>query len=155
MAIRDLTRGNLSWFREALSRIQTEQQRRWGGLSPAGVMAHLRYGVECSLENGPKVPDLSTPVLRVVFRWVFFDWFTDWPKGKIKAPKELTPDPQFDLETERQKLFDAMEQFLDELERSPDRKAVNAILGPLPLRYFSHVHGVHFRHHMRQYGVDV
>jgi hypothetical protein len=152
MAIPELTRANLSYFVQRLNAIESEQQRHWGRLSPAALMCHLRYSVESSLEGGPQVQDRSIPVVRTLLKSLFFEWFTRWPKG-IKAPDELTPAPQFDLNEERRLLIAVLERFVSESERNPDRKAVNVLLGSQPLRYFARIHGVHFHHHFRQYGV--
>lgn len=152
MAIPDMTRENLQYFVERLNRIRSVDQRRWGQLGPAALLRHLRFVVESTLEGGPTPPDKSIPGIRVLARWIFFHLVTTWPKG-IKAPKEVTPDPQFDLDVERTKLVEAIERFINESGRNPERTAVNVLLGPLTIRYFAHVHGVHFHHHFRQYGV--
>ncbi len=152
MPIPELTSANLPYFVERLGRIESEQQRRWGKLTPAGLMRHLRYSVESTLEGGPKPKDRSVPLVRTLLKWLFFERFTTWPK-RVKAPAELTPPPEGDLNEERQKLIAALDRFLAEAAASPDRLEVNPLVGAQPLRYFAKIHGVHFHHHFRQYNV--
>jgi oxepin-CoA hydrolase/3-oxo-5,6-dehydrosuberyl-CoA semialdehyde dehydrogenase len=153
MKMPELTRQNLPYFVQRLQTIESDQQRKWGKLTPAGLMRHLRCGVEVCLVGGPPVKDKSIPVVREVIRLLFFHWFTRWPRGMIPAPPEMTPPPEGDLTAERTALISAIEQFVAELDQAPEREVVNMILGPRTLRYWAHIHGVHFHHHFRQFGV--
>lgn len=149
-----LNRDNRAYYVGRLAAIQTPGQRRWGRLSPASVMCHLRFTVEAPIDEGENAPDWSVPVLRRAVYHVFFRWLTRWPGGVMKAPATLTPEPEGDVAAEREALIRAMARFIDLLEEEPERKLKHIVLGPLPLREFAQVHGVHFRHHLRQFGVD-
>lgn len=153
MAVRELTRENLAYFADALSSIHSLDQRHWGTLTPEGLMRHLRTSIEISLGEGPKTRSMGVPVVRTLLRYLFFHWFTKWPGGKIKAPASFTPEAEGSLDEEREALLRAIGRFFDAVDSHPDRPAPNMLLGPQPLRYYGRIHGVHFAHHFRQYGV--
>lgn len=151
MPVRKLDRANLSGFLERLCAIRADTQPRWGRLTPAALMAHLRYSVEVSLGERD-ARDESNWFTRTVGRVVFFHWFTRWPRGVLKAKPGWTPLPRDDFETERHALVAAVERFVAAAEREPDRVTISPLLGPLTLAYWRRIHGVHFAHHLRQFG---
>jgi hypothetical protein len=153
MAIPDLTRENLPYFTKRLHAIRPEDTPQFGSLTPPALMRHLHRGIEISVEEGDAPKDISIPVVRGIFRILFFEIFTKWPGGKIKVPDTLTPAPEGSLDEERDRLIAAMERFIDAAEAEPGRKTPNMAMGPITLKYYRHVHGVHFRHHFRQYNV--
>lgn len=153
MPNQELTRKTLPLFKQKLQAIRSVEQRKWGSLTPERVMRHLRTSVEVSLGEGPKLASLGIPGIRVLTRYLFFHWFTRWPGGVIKAPAKLTPEAEDDLDAERAALFDALDRFVEALEETPGRTGPNMLLGALTMEQYAQVHGVHFTHHLRQYGV--
>jgi hypothetical protein len=151
MSIRRLDRANLQAFIGRICAIRTDTRPRWGRLTSAGLMAHLRYSIEVSLgEHDAR--DESNWFTRTIGRVLFFHWFTRWPGGVLKAKPGWTPFPRDDFDTERNALIDALERFVATAEREPDRVTISPLLGPLPLEYWRHIHGVHIAHHLRQFG---
>jgi oxepin-CoA hydrolase/3-oxo-5,6-dehydrosuberyl-CoA semialdehyde dehydrogenase len=76
-----------------------------------------------------------------------------WPKGKIKAPEAFCPPPEGDFDTERNKLLEAIREFIATAEREPRRKTLHPMFGRQTLKYWSLMHGKHFEHHFQQFGV--
>jgi hypothetical protein len=152
MATYDFDRTTLSFFHERVSRLTATTPRRWGTMDVCRALRHLTFIFEMSLGE-QVVPDKTVPVLRDVLYVVFFRWFTNWPKGKLKGPAYTCPPPQGGFDVERAAVVDRMWRFVDLLEREPDRTALNPGLGPIPLTKWSRVHGVHLDHHLRQFGV--
>ena len=131
--------------------IHSPDQRLWGALDPAPLMAHLRRTFEIAL--GEYVgEDISNWFSKSVMKWMAFH-VLPWPKGKLKAPAEFTPDADGELDAERQRAIDAMRRFVETAQREPDRIGVSPLFGPMTLRYWQHVQGKHLDHHLRQYGV--
>ncbi len=152
MATIDLNRASAEDFVRRLEAIQTSEQRQWGSLDPASLMRHLAYVLEASM--GEQHPErVFVPLPRFVLWYLFFVWFTRWPEGKIKAPDSFCPDGGGGLEEERARCVGALKRFVDALEVTPERKGFSPLLGDIPLRRWSRVHGVHLAHHLRQYGV--
>ncbi len=74
-----------------------------------------------------------------------------WPPSRARLPEYWLPPAEETFSTERDLLVRALDRFVESLEEQPDRKAVHTILGPVTLRSWSRAHGVHFRHHFRQF----
>lgn len=152
MAIPFLTREAAEDFIARLSRIQANDQPKFGVLTPAKLMRHLRFTFDMSLEK-VEVHKISNIFTRTVVRLLAFHWFTNWPGGKIKAPDELTPEPDGDMEQERSRMINSIHEFLDEADKNPNRKTLSPLLGYCTLAYWRRIHGLHLRHHCKQYGV--
>lgn len=137
-------------FLERIAKVQPDSSRLWGELDPAGMMAHLRRSIEISLGE-VEVEDISNFFMRTAGK-VAILYLLPWPKGKIKAPSEFTPPPEGDLDAERARLSEAMDRFLEALTNEPTRRTRNPAMGMLTLKTWSRVHGLHFDHHLRQFG---
>jgi oxepin-CoA hydrolase/3-oxo-5,6-dehydrosuberyl-CoA semialdehyde dehydrogenase len=152
MAVVPLTSPNLNIFERRIGAIQPESRRRWGKLEPAAVLRHLRAAVELSLGE-VAFRDQSTFFSRTVGRRIVFRSWMPWPKGKIKAPDELTPAAEGDCDQERAKLLEAIRRFVAAAEREPERTGLHTMFGPMTLKEWQRAHGKHFEHHFEQYGV--
>lgn len=151
MAILDLRRDSLAYYRVRINGLTPTTPRRWGKLEPARLLCHLRRSLEISLGEIENVADRSIPLVRDGLLWVFFHSWTHWPGGWINSGAILTPKPKQKFEEERAALHKKLEAFVDALEQSPERCTVHPLLGSLSLATWSHVHGVHFHHHFRQF----
>lgn len=153
MALRFFTREHAAHYRDRIGRLAPDAPPRFGTLSPTEMLAHLRFTFALSLGE-ESARDQSNLLTRTLIRWIFFHLVTTWPGGVIKAPPAFTPEPAGEFEAERIRLLDAMDRFLDALDREPDRRTLSPLLGPVTLRYWSRIHGIHLRHHLRQFGID-
>ncbi len=154
MPILDLNEKNLAYHSDRMRTLGPDQARLRGKMTPSLMLYHLRRTIDISLG---KIPGVGKPVvplgLRWLFRLVFFEWFTTWPMGKIKAPDIVVPTTAGEFEEEKRLLLAAMEEFVREAAANPARMTVNTGLGPLSLAYWRHAHGVHMNHHYRQFGL--
>ncbi len=152
MARLDLNRRTLPEFTRRIGSLSAGSQRRWGKMDATRMLRHLTFTAEMSLglsHVDPQTPAFARPIIYLVF----FKLWTNWPKGKIKAPDAVCPPPMGDFESERRVLSARLNEFVDLLEREPARVATNPGLGPIPISKWSRVHGVHCDHHLRQFGV--
>ena len=138
---------------ECLDRLEEDANPVFGSLDARGMMRHLRFSFDSSIGD-PEAEDDSKPVLRTILWILFFNIFTEWPGGKIKAPPSVTPAPEHDFVEERRMLIDAMRRFVTKLESDPDEKHVNPGLGPLSMTQWSHLHGIHNHHHYKQFQLE-
>ncbi len=152
MAIPFLTKEKADDLIERLKRIQATDTPKFGTLNPTQLMRHLRHVFEVSLEKVEE-KDISNIITRSVVRVLFFHWFTNWPKGKIKAPDSFTPSPEYGFEEERNLLLNAIHEFIEEAEKDPNRKTLSPLLGKCTLEYWRRIHGIHVEHHCKQYDV--
>lgn len=151
MAVLDLDRSTVDAFIDRLGEIRAPEQRSWGTLDPAQLLRHLTATIEISL-NERQANKVFMPVPKFAAWWLFFVWFTKWPEGKIQGPADFFPEASGDVEEERAACIAAVRRFVNQLETAPDQKGFSPLLGNIPLRRWARVHGVHFDHHLRQYG---
>lgn len=137
-------------FRERLAALRADSPRRWGKMSPATTMVHLCETFDQSLGVKP-TRDVSNWFTRnILFHLVF----RVVPMLRnVSIPAEFLPAEGTDFEAERQALGERIAKFLDALDATPDRVALNPGFGMLTLRQWSRVHGKHLDHHLRQFGV--
>jgi hypothetical protein len=153
MAIRLFTPANLDYFTDRINSITVETERLWGTMSAPKMLRHLRLAFEGSLGE-MEAQDRSNFLTRTVLRYIVFHLWTNWPKGRIKVPANLTPEPEGDLDFERGKLLTAADRFLAALGEDPARPGgVHPLFGRQTVGYWSRIHGVHMDHHLRQFGV--
>ena len=152
MSYRPFTRANYPYYLNRLDRLTPGSRRRWGQLTPAGLLAHLVFTFEmgCGLQH---VEDDSTWFTRTVVRWVACHLLRRFPRGKVKLDPQFTPAPQGDFAAERARLDQAMEAFLDEVERHSTRTLIHPAFGPITLEYSTRVQGIHMDHHLKQFGL--
>lgn len=147
-----LTRATYPDFKQRLDKLTPESKRQFGTMDPVQMMRHMRNVHETALEE-VSYPNKTIPVLGKLVYFVFTRVMTTWPGGKIKAPDFWTPPPEAEFDEERQKLNASVERFLSALEKDPNKVVQNPFFGKLPLREWSRLNGIHFNHHLRQFGV--
>lgn len=143
-----LTSENVGVYLDRLSRISPEAKPVFGSLTPAGLMAHLRRTFEISLGEY-EVPLMRVPAPRVLLRWMVLAPIP-WPRGKIKAPAEFTPDAE-GFEAERARLVKAVGRFQAFAEANPSACGVSPLAGPMTMRQWQRLHLRHLEHHLRQF----
>ncbi len=154
MSVTKLNQNNLDMFISCMEKLKPDSPRKWGTLDPARMLIHIHNTFKLSLEE-KECLDISNFLTRTkLFRLIFFE-LLPVPRGKIKVPAVFTPEPEdgFDFETEKRDLVSTMQRFVEILEKNPDRKSRNPVLGIIDFRYWSIVHGNHLVHHFKQFGI--
>ncbi|MCC6796205.1 MAG: DUF1569 domain-containing protein [Candidatus Hydrogenedentes bacterium] len=152
MALARLTSDNLPIFISRIERLTSDTAPRWGSLSSTRLLIHLRLLIEMSLEE-TAFQDRSTWYSRNILRVLAFHVLPSWPKGKIKAPSEFTPESTAEFEEERAKCAAAFERFVRAAASTPNRKTNHVLFGGLTLDYWTFMHARHFEHHFEQFGI--
>ncbi len=150
MARIDLDSNTLSDFERRVNAVGSTEERLWGTMSLARMLAHLRLTVEISLEEREAKNESRqwlTPILYVLM----FRVFTNWPHGKIPTSTQFLDDSAEDVEVERTLLIESMRRFAKEAEANPARVTLEPLLGRISLRKWARVNGVHFDYHLRQF----
>ena len=138
-------------FKEALGKIERETPGKFGTLDASGMMVHLRLSLDASLGYS-KQPDRSRPFVRGLLWIALFRVFKNWPKGVLKTPDAFAQKPEDDFETERALLLERIDEFVELARVEPQRRAVEPDFGNLSLAKWRRFHGVHFKHHLKQFG---
>jgi hypothetical protein len=152
MAIIPLDRDHLDYHRRKVNALKADTKALWGKMDAVHMICHLRTSVTLSIDD-KDVVDRSIPIVRTIGRWLVFDIFTNWPKGKYPSAPQMIPEPTGDFEQERRGLLEAYDRFAAAAVEHPARKTLSPILGPTTLEYWTHAHGVHVNHHYRQFGM--
>ena len=151
MARIDLDSATVSEFERRLRAIAPTATRKWGTMSLAQMLAHLRITLEVSLEKRDTKDESRAWLLPVL--WVLlFELWTDWPKGKIKASRQFLDDSAEDVERERALVFESMRGFVIHAESYPERLVLEPMLGRVSLKKWRRIHGIHIDYHFRQFG---
>lgn len=155
MALDLLTRRNLPQYKQHLEKLQEDTRPQWGTMDAARMVSHLAYCIRLSLGevDMTEVKDHSKPILRTIAWLLFFNMFTDWPKGTLTAPAYFYPAPKESFLDERNELITLIERFVAAADKEPNKKALSPLLGPMRLSDWTRIHGVHFQHHFRQFGL--
>ena len=150
MIMPSLTAPHLTVFRDRIRGLAPDTKPRWGRMDATLMIRHLRRALEISMGE-IEVPDRSIPGLRSIIRVLFFYVFTIWPPSRARLPKDWLPPAEHTFAVEKDLLLQALDRFVQRLDEQPGKEAVHTLLGPLTLRSWSRVHGVHFNHHFRQF----
>lgn len=146
-----LNRDTIPRFAERLRAIPEQATPLWGRMRPLELMPHLRTNVQFAIEEVVP-PDECTWLTRYLLRPLVFH-VIPWPKGRIKGRDYMLPAPEGSLDDERERLIAAMERYVEAAAREPGRVTRNPVFGPMTLRYWGRVIGMHTEHHLRQFGV--
>jgi hypothetical protein len=145
-----LDQATLSEFTNRVNKVNEQSRREWGALDASQMLRHLTYLIEISL--GEEISaDRSNFVMRSIMRPIVFSSM-QWPKGKIKAPPDLTPKPDGDCNVERPRLLKAMSRFVETSAKLPNEVRPHPVFGPVTLTYWRRMHGKHLDHHLKQFG---
>lgn len=147
-----LDRVNRQTFLDRLQTLTPDSQRQWGSLTVTGMIRHLRRAFEVSLDEVP-IPDNGNVLTKTIVKWVSLYLPIPIPRGKIKLPDVFTPDPEGDFEKELQALIVKYDEFVSALVSEPERKALSILFGEMTLTEWSYLHGSHWNHHLKQFGV--
>lgn len=147
-----LNRQSLPRVGEMLSPLSDDTPRRWGSLSPAAMLRHLRETIDVSLGDSA-CQDLGNFFTKTRLVQYLITEVLPWPKGGIKVPKSLLPETTATVEEERTLLLAALDRFVTVLETDPQRTTQHPAFGKLPVSRWSRLHGRHFEHHFKQFGI--
>jgi hypothetical protein len=147
----DLDSGTLPEFERRLNAVGSNEQRLWGTMSSAQMLAHLRLTAEISLEER-EAKNESRQWLTPIVYWLMFRVFTKWPHARIPASTQFLDDSAEDVEGERKPLIESMQRFVEETAKNPERITLEPMLGRISLKRWARVHGVHVDYHLRQFG---
>jgi hypothetical protein len=152
MTIIPLDREHLEHHKARIKALTPASRGLWGRMDVRHMVCHLRTSVALSVDDRGVI-DRSIPIVRRLGRWLVFDTFTTWPKGRFKSSAQMIPEPEGSFEEEQRRLLNAFDTFVAEAAQNPGRKTVSPILGPTTMEYWTHAHGVHLNHHYRQFGL--
>lgn len=151
MAWRHLNRGNLPFFYDRLDQLKEDQPPAFGKFSAHGMVAHMTEIIDLTVEGdmgkvigGFKGRYIMKPMALYVLKW---------PKGKIKAPAKYCPPGGESFEDDVKALKQAMLAFVESVENDPTRISSHVVFGPMTMKEWQRLHGMHLDHHFCQFEV--
>lgn len=147
-----LNRKTAPFFEERILQLRPEAVPQFGLMTPHVMIAHLDATFRVSLGSAP-CDDISTPFLRnPIIRWLVIN-VMPLPKGTMKAPASIVPEPSVSFEESRDALLHQLNAFLKAVEADPLQRTLDPWLGKISLADWGKIHGVHLDHHLSQFGV--
>jgi len=161
MAEPAFTKSTIDDYKARLINLSADTERQWGSMDATRMLRHLRFVFEASMgeedTHGQAAPGTGflayIPGARQLMFLLVFKWFTNWPRGSLKAPDEWTPSTENAYDEEEKLLLKKMDQFVETLEATPDKLGFSPALGNISMKKWSVVHGAHSNHHLKQFGV--
>jgi hypothetical protein len=137
---------------ERISRVTPETSRKWGRMSPHGMLCHLTDSFAGCLGER-EVADRTTLMGRTVMRWVALSTPMPWPKGVATTPevdqeREGTAPGEFEEDLAR--LLEITEDFAHRIDPA---KLYHPLFGRLSAGEWGRWAWRHVDHHTRQFGL--
>ena len=151
MKIKDLTPETRAHYIERIRRITEASDRRWGTLTPAQMFDHLSRTIESSIGDRPV--DGNGVLLFKVAKRIVLSGVAPFPPNVLKTPPVFEPNGTGTVSTERDRLEALIDRFLEARERNPKRAPMNPLFGPMTMKQWGRLHGLHLNHHLAQFGV--
>ena len=137
---------------ERIGRIRPDTPRRWGRMSPHGMVCHLTDAFLGCLGDRP-IPDHSTLLGRTAMRFVAATVPMPWPRGVAtvaEADQEKSGTQPGDFAEDVQKLREVTEAFVSRLDPETMR---HPIFGRMSRAQWGRWGYRHIDHHARQFGL--
>lgn len=137
---------------ERIGRLRADTPRRWGTMTPGGMLCHLTDSFLGVLGDRP-IRDVSTLLGRTAMRWVALSTPFPWPKG-VQTAREVDQNrdgtPPGDFEADLTRFLDVTEDFVRRLDPETMR---HPIFGRISAAEWGRWGYRHIDHHTRQFGL--
>ena len=107
MKYEKLNKSSIDKFIRVIDQLTPDSQRQWGSLTPVNALAHLSTTLLVSLNRVNMKDEGNFITKSALFRKLIFEYMP-WPKGKIKAPDDMTPQAEGDFDAEKERLIGLM-----------------------------------------------
>ena len=142
----------LPGFTERITKLTLDSERQFGTMTVIAMMRHMRNVMETALGETSYPKQLPEFIGKAAF-FISTEVFTNWPKGKLKAPSFWTPEPVEDFQEERDLWLASVEKFVEKVENDPQLTVRNPFFGRLTMKQWSLMNGMHVDHHLKQFSV--
>jgi len=148
----EMTSENIPFY---LSKLSESVKPKWGTMTPQHMVEHLEFTYRTASGEMQNF-DIATPE-QYLEKTQFTLWdYNPFPK-EFKMPlmkeNELEPLQHPDLETAKQKMLEAREEYLEFFKENPDALHKNAVFGYLNKYEWYLLERKHLNHHFEQFGL--
>ncbi len=137
---------------ERIGRVRPDSERRWGRMSPHGMVCHLADSFAGVLGERA-ISDRSTLFGRTGMKWIALSTPFPWPKGVPTMPEadqERQGTPPVDFDADLARMLDLAESFGARLDEATMR---HPIFGRMTRAEWGRWGYRHVDHHARQFGL--
>lgn len=134
---------------DRVSTLSPGSTRRWGRMTVSQAVPHMADQLRMALGENP-CRSFSGPLRFAPLRWLSI-YVAPWPRGRVKAPRELFSTTPGELEADVRHLKDLVSRFAtaDPNAKWPD----HPLFGPLSGPDWGVLAWRHMDHHLTQFGV--
>ncbi len=148
----EMTSENIPFY---LSKLSESVKPKWGTMTPQHMVEHLEFTYRTASGEMQNF-DIATPE-QYLEKTQYTLWdYNSFPK-EFKMPlmkeNELEPLQHSDLETAKQKMLEAREEYLEFFKENPDALQKNAVFGYLNRYEWYLLERKHLNHHFNQFGL--
>lgn len=142
--------------REVVSRVASlpdDARPAWGTLTRGQLIAHLANTLYYTLGEGPDLPFKGNFLSRTLFKFLILNGFKEIPHNiRLPRPAEVPKDQWFQ-EGPVEMLREAVDAYFSAVEKGGLPARMHPFFGPLNEKEWRKLHGQHFAHHLRQFGL--
>lgn len=137
-------------FREAaktrINSLRADSQRQWGKMTVDQMLWHLNCALENALGRFP-IASRKMPIPKPLVKFIVLNM--PWRKGNTPTAPELVATKSYDMEAERAKLL----QLLDEFAARPvdDVWGESSFAGRMSGQDWTRLQGKHVDYHLQQF----
>jgi len=138
-----------------LNKLTDASKPLWGTMSPQHMVEHLEYATRIS---SGEIQDFEFSTPEKIMEKVYNTLYNYKPMPRnFEAPKALTEELKSlkhnNLETAKQKLYEAYNDFENYFKEHPDATLKNIVFGNLNRYEWNLFHRKHYNHHFEQFGL--
>lgn len=144
---------NIQEIEQHLSLLKPESQPLFGKLGPQHMIEHLTEGLRMS--TGKAIYEQHTPDEKLPLFHKFLMSDKEMPIG-TKVPFMGDEPPALinqNLEEAKSRLMDELNDFQTHFGKNPDAREMHPVFGNLNKNEWLRLHGKHFLHHFKQFGL--
>ncbi|HNR35856.1 MAG TPA: DUF1569 domain-containing protein [Candidatus Hydrogenedentes bacterium] len=131
-----------------LKKLRADSPPAWGRMTSGEMLEHLADTVRYSMGRLGRLPDKSNWFLRNVI-------YPLLAHGIIRIPRNASGPvyPKYAQRGDLETLHAVLEEYLALVQAGELEPMPHPLFGPIGVDGWAVMHGLHFEHHMRQFGV--
>lgn len=147
-----LARDQIDGLIKRLESIEDGAEPKWGTLRKDSLIEHLLFATRMSMGSESSMPFRGNFVMVNILGPLFIREILPFPKNIKPSPKD-GPPIDMRMEGDINDLRAALEEFVTGLEQGTLQTPMHPAFGDLGPEGWARMHGAHFAHHLKQFGV--
>ena len=137
-----------------LESLRDDAEPRWGSLTRGQLIAHLANTLRYTMGEGPELPFKGSLMSRTLIKFLILNGIKEIPQNiRLPRPKEI-PKEQWFQEGPMETLREAVDAYFAAETTGKLVTRIHPFFGALSPEEWRKLHYRHFRHHLKQFGID-